>query len=65
MPRFPLTLPTLFTLSKFLSWDPRQMEITHSYRQLFFENTFSPAAKKGGKKYDLLYQMSIRKYEDD
>ena len=65
MPRFPLTLPTFLTLSKFLSCDPRQMKITHPYRQLFFENAFSPAAKKGGKKYYLLYQMSIRKYEDE
>ena len=31
----------------------------------FFEDLFPPAAERDGKKYDLLYQNSIRKYEDD
>ena len=31
----------------------------------FFENLFSPTAVRGGENYDLLYQNSIRKYEDD
>ena len=30
----------------------------------FFENLFSPS-KRGGENYDLLYQNSIEKYEDD
>ena len=31
----------------------------------FFENLFRPTAERGGENYDLLYQNSIRKYEDD
>ena len=31
----------------------------------FFENLFPPTAERGGENYDLLYQNSIRKYEDD
>ena len=31
----------------------------------FFENLFPPTAERGGEKYDLLYQNSIGKYEDD
>ena len=31
----------------------------------FFENLFPPTAERAGKKYELLYQNSIRKYEDD
>ena len=31
----------------------------------FFENQFPPTAERGGENYDLLYQNSIRKYEDD
>ena len=31
----------------------------------FFENLFPPTVEKGGENYDLLYQNSIRKYEDD
>ena len=31
----------------------------------FFENLFPPAAERGRENYDLLYQNSIRKYEDD
>ena len=34
-------------------------------RQHFFENLFLPAAGRGGKDHDLLYQNSGRKYEDD
>ena len=30
----------------------------------FFENLF-PQSEKGGENYDLLYQNSIREYEDD
>ena len=43
------------------SWPP-------SHRKLLaecFENLFPPAAERGGETYDLLYQNSIRKYEDD
>ena len=52
-------------VSKFLVSHPRQKEITHSSRQHFFENLFPPTAVRGGENYDLLYQNSIRKYEDD
>ena len=50
---------------KFLSSLPRQKEITHSPRQNSFENLFPPTAERGGGNYDLLYQNSVRKYEDD
>ena len=30
-----------------------------------FEKMFPPTAESGGEKYDLLYQNSIRKYQDD
>ena len=30
-----------------------------------FENLFPQTAEKGGESYDLLYQISIRKYGDD
>ena len=42
-----------------------QREIAHFPRQLFFEKQFSPTAEKCGANYDLIYQNSIRKYEDD
>ena len=45
---------------KLLSSRPRQKEITHS-----FENLFPPTAEMGGGNYDLLYQNSVRKYEDN
>ena len=32
---------------------------------IFFENLFPPTAERGGGSYDLLYQNSIREYEDD
>ena len=39
--------------------------VPHSKLQAeFFENLFCPS-KKGGENYDLLYQNSIRKCEDD
>ena len=50
---------------KFLPSRPRQKEITHSPRQHSFENLFPPTAERGGGNYDLLYQNSVRKYEDD
>ena len=31
----------------------------------FFENLLPPTAERDGESYDLLYQNSIRKYEDD
>ena len=31
----------------------------------FFENLFPPTAGRGGENYDLLYQNSIKKYEDE
>ena len=50
---------------KFFSSRPRQKEITHSRMQHSFENLFPPTAERGGGNYDLLYQNSVRKYEDD
>ena len=49
----------------FLSSRPRQKEITHSPRQHSFENLFSLTAETSGRNYDLLYQNSVRKYEDN
>ena len=49
---------------KFLPLHPRQKEITHSPRQ-HFRNLFPPTAQRGGENYYLLYQNSVRKYEDD
>ena len=50
---------------KFLSSHPRQKEITHSTRLHSFENLFPPTAERDRGNYDLLYQNSVRKYEDD
>ena len=49
---------------KFVSSRPRQKEITHSPRQYSFENLLPPTAERAGGNY-LLYQNSVRKYEDD
>ena len=35
------------------------------FQEEFFENLFPATAERGGENYDLLYQNSIRKYEDD
>ena len=43
----------------------RQKEITHSPRQHSFENLFPQTTERSGGNYDLLYQNSVRKYEDD
>ena len=51
--------------TKFLSSRPRQKEITHSLRQHSFENMFPLTAKRGGRNYNLLYQNSVRKYDND
>ena len=51
--------------TKFLSSRPRQKEISHSPRQHSFENLFPPTAEKVGGNYDLRYQNSVRKCEDD
>ena len=40
--------------------------VSHSeFQSGFFENLFALTAGKRGENYDLLYQNSIRKYEDD
>ena len=44
---------------------PPHTKITHSPRSYFFDNLFPPTAEKGVGNYDLLYQNSVRKYEDD
>ena len=50
---------------KFLSSRPRQKEITYSPRKHSSEDLFCPTAARGGGNYDLLYQNSVIKYEDD
>ena len=57
--------PHLKLVPKFLSSCPRQKEITHFPRQHSFENLFPPIVERGGGNYDLLYQNSVTKYEDD
>ena len=49
---------------KLLSSRPTQKEITYSPRQYSFENVFPQQQERGGRNY-LLYQNSVRKYEDD
>ena len=51
--------------SNLLSSRLRQKEITHCPRQQSYENLFPPTAERGGGNYDLIYQNSIRKYEND
>ena len=66
-------IQSIFTLApphsklgiKFLSSHPRQKKITHPPRQHSFENLFPPTPERGGGNYNLLYQNSVRKYEDD
>ena len=43
----------------------RAREITHCLRQRFFESLFPQTAEKSGRKFDLLCQNSVRKYEGD
>ena len=50
---------------KFLSSRRRHKEITHYSRQHSFENLFPPTVERSGGNYDLLYQNSVKKYEDD
>ena len=49
----------------FLSSCPRPKEITQSSRQHSFKNLFLPTAERGAGNYDLVYQTSVRKYNDD
>ena len=57
--------PHLKHYPKFLSSHPRQREINNSPGQHFFENMFPPASERGGGNYNLLYQNSVRKCEDN
>ena len=50
---------------RFLLSPPRKKDITQSPRQHSFENLFPPTTERGGRNYDLLYQNSVRKYEDN
>ena len=56
---------SLRTIPALLSSRPRQKKITHSPRHHSFENLFPSTAERGGGNYDLLYQNSVRKDEDD
>ena len=46
--------------SKLLSSNHRQKEVTHSPRQHFLENLFSPTVERGAGNENLLYQNSVR-----
>ena len=43
----------------------RQKETTHSFKEDPLKDLFPPAAEKCRENYDLFYQNSVRKYEDD
>ena len=50
---------------KFWSSRRSQQEIMHSHRQHSFENLFPQTAEMDEGNYNSLYQISVRKYEDD
>ena len=58
-------LPTHNSPQVLIITHTRHRVITLSPKQHFFENPFLQTAERGGGNYDLLYQNSIRKYEDD
>ena len=62
---FTHSVPHSNLTSKFLSSRSREKEITHSARQHSLENLFPPTVERVGGNYDLLYQNSIKKHEDD
>ena len=62
---FTHALPHLKHAPKFFPSRPRQKEITFSPTQYSFENLFPPTAERVGGNYDLLFQYSVRKCEDD
>ena len=62
---FPQAPPHSNLSPKFLLSRSKQTGITHSLRPHFFENLFPPKVGRGRGNYDLLYQNSVRKYEDE
>ena len=62
---FTHTPPHSKLATNFLSTRSRQKEITGFPRVHSFAILFSLAAKRDGGIYDLLYQNSVRKNEDD
>ena len=42
--------------------NPSFPKVSHQHS---FENLFPPTAERGDGNYDLLYQNSVRKYEED
>ena len=52
-------------IPKFLSSRLREKGIVHSPRKHSFESLFPPTAERRRENYDLLYQNSVRKCEDD
>ena len=62
---FAHALPDSKLAFNFLSSLPRQKETTDSPRQHSFNNLFPPTVERGRGNTDLLYQNSVRKYEDD
>ena len=61
---FTHALPHSKLAPKFLSSRPRQGNYLFP-QGAFFRKSVSPNNRKGGGNYDLLYQNSVRKYEDD
>ena len=62
---FTHALPHSKLAPKFMASHPRQKEITHSLTQHSFKNLFLPIAERGGGNYNLYFQNSVRKYDDD
>ena len=62
---FTHSLPHSNLTPNFLSSRPRQKQITHSPKAAFFRNLFPPTEEKGGGNYNLFYENSVWKYEDD
>ena len=60
-----MPLPTQNSSPKFFSSRTRQKETTHSFKEDPLKDLFPPAAEKCRENYDLFYQNSVRKYEDD
>ena len=61
-----MPLPTHAKLyPKFLSSHPGQREASHFPRKHFFRNLFPSTPERCGENYDLVYQNSIRKDEND
>ena len=58
-------IPAQNSLPKSYHYTLSRGKILFAPGSIFFVHLFSTAAERGGENYDLLYQNSTRKYEDD